>query len=330
VDLTKPIDITQVNNTAVQYSNMLKGLNMMMLNDVLMHCTPILGVQDSIKLGKIEHGSIAKKYTGTFTGDKSLGSVKPRTLTVYPLVAEIADEVERYRRSFLTAVAGGLDPMKHPFELWLIQHGINLASEDMFYAVFPAKYNAGVANLITAGFDGWLSIIDDEISGGAIAAAEKNLYVGDEDITRENAGDYLLDMWRSRHKALRNLKAKMWLPLGIADLYDDWYRDEHDNPPFVDQAGQTFLEGTNNMVELVRSAAFPVGCKKVILTTKENMVYGLDKPEDMKKMVAFASGNPYKFTAAMKFVFGTQFVSINEREFAVNDLASSGSGSASV
>lgn len=330
MDLTKPIDIQQVNNTAVQYANMLVPLNMMALNDVLMHCTPILGVQDSIKLGKVEHDSIAKKYTGTFTGDKALGTVKPRTLTVYPLVAEIADEVERYRRSFITAVAGGLDPMKHPFELWLLQHGINLASEDMFYHVFDARYNSGIANDIAAGFDGWLSIIDDDISDGAIAAAEKNLYVGEEVITRENVGDYLLDMWRSSHKALRNLKTKLWISLGIADLYDDWYRDEHDNPPFVDQAGQIFLEGTNNMVELVRTAALPAGCKKVILTTKENMVYGLDKPEDMKKMVAFSSGNPYKFTAAMKFVFGTQFISIHEREFRVNNLESAGSGSASV
>jgi hypothetical protein len=35
----------------------------------------------------------------------------------------------------------------------------------------------------------------------------------------------------------------MWLPEDVADLYDDWYRDEHDNPPFVDQAGQLYLEG---------------------------------------------------------------------------------------
>jgi hypothetical protein len=330
VDLKKPINIEQVNNTAVKYAKMLVPLNMLALNDVLIHCTPILGVQDSIKLGKVEHGTIAKKYTGVFTGDKTLGNIKPRTLTVYPLVAEMADEPERYRRSFITAVAGGLDPNKHPFELWLIQYGIGLASEDMFYAVLAARYDSDEANSIAAGFDGWLSILDDDITAGNISEANKNLYVGEEDITRANAGDYLLDMWRSRHKALRNLNTKMWLPYDVADNYDDWYRDEHDNPPFVDQAGRKFLEGTEGKVELVRSAAFPVGSKKVILTTKENMVYGTDKLEDMKKMVPFPSGNPYKFTAAMKFVFGTQFISIHERELAVNNLASSGSGSASV
>jgi len=61
------------------------------------------------------------------------------------------------------------------------------------------------------------------------------------------------------------------------------------------------------------------------------MVYGTDKLSDMKAMKAFNSGNPYLFTAAMKYVFGTQFVSIHQREFVVNDQpgnpASSGSAS---
>jgi hypothetical protein len=35
------------------------------------------------------------------------------------------------------------------------------------------------------------------------------------------------------------------------------------------------------------------------------MVFGTDKIEDMKNMQAFESGNPYKFAAAMKYIFGT-------------------------
>jgi hypothetical protein len=119
----------------------------------------------------------------------------------------------------------------------------------------------------------------------------------------------------------------MWLSEDTGDLYDDWYRDEHDNPPMVDQAGQTFLEGTNGRVRLRRTGAFPAGSQRVLLTTRENMVYGTDQLADMKAMQAFVSGNPYKFTAAMKYVFGTQFFSVHEREFAVNDRSGSGSGS---
>jgi len=327
VDLTLPIDITAVNNTAVKYADMLKGLNMMKVNDVLLNCTPILGVQDSIKLGKVEHGSISKKYTGTFTGDKSLGTVVPRTLTVYPVVAEMADEPERYRRSFIAQIAGNMWDKAHPFELWLIQHGINIASEELFYQIFSAIF--GVGSTLATSFDGWLSIIESDIASGLIAAGNNNLYAGDASITAANAGEYLLDMWRSRHKMLRELNTNMWVPTSVGDLYDDWYRSEHDNPPFVDQAGQLFLEGTNGRCKLIRSAALPAASQRVILTTRENMVYGTDKLEDLRSMKAFSSGNPYLFTATMKFVWGTQFVSIHEREFAVNNLSSTDSGSAS-
>ena len=328
MDLQKPINIEAVNNTRVQYSEVLKGLNMMQAMAVLQNCMPRLGVQSSLVLGKTEHGSISKKYTGTFTGDKAIGTIVPRTLTVYPVVAEMADEPERYRRSFIADVAGGLWDKKHPFELWLIQHGISLSSEELFYALFIAKRSEDSGKLaVSDSFDGWFTIIDADIVAERISAAKKNLYAPGEAITQANAGDYLLEMWRTRHSALRNIDTKMTISEDVGDLYDDWYRDEHDNPPFVDQSGQMFLEGTNKRCELIRTSAIPTGSQRVILTSKPNMVYGTDKLEDMKAMKAFNSGNPYLFTAAMKYIFGTQFVSVHEREFAVNDRSGLGSDS---
>lgn len=330
MDYTKPINIEDVNNIAVQYSNMLKGLNMMAVNEVLANCMPIFGIKDSIKLGKVEHGSISKKYSGTFTGDTNVGTIVPRTLTVYPVVAELADEPERYRRSFIAEVAGSLWAQKHPFELWIIQHGINLASEELFYTLFEAQYKSSALETeLKDSFDGWNAIIDADIAAGRVSAANKNLYVGDADITRANAGDYLLDFYRSRHAALRNLTLNMWMGLDVADLYDNWYRDEHDAPPLIDTAGQMSLEGTNDKVKLIRSAAVPQGSKRIILTTRENMVYGTDNVADLRSMKAFESGNPYLFTMTMKYVWGCQFISVHEREFAVNDLAAYGSGTSS-
>jgi hypothetical protein len=197
----------------------------------------------------------------------------------------------------------------------------------MFYALFPAVRSEVAENVaLTDSFDGFFAITDADITAGRVSAVKKNLYANGA-ITRANAGEYLLDMWRSRHKSLRNVNTNLWMSYDVADLYDDWYRDEHDNPPMVDQAGQIYLEGTNGRCKLIRTAAFPEASQRVYLTTRENMVYGTDKLEDMKAMMAFASGNPYHFTAAMKFIFGTQFVSVHEREFCVNDRSGTGSGS---
>lgn len=319
MDLTKPIDITAVNNTRIKYNNVLVALNMLSAAEVLGLATPITGVQSSVLVGKTKHGAITAKYTGTFKGDKSMGAVEPRTLTVYPIVAEMADEPERYRRSFIADVAGGLWDKKHPFELWLLQFGVNMASEELHNVLFTAKRDEAAEKLgLEDSFDGWFTIIDKDIADGKISVAKKNQFSTGA-MTELNSGDVLLEMWRSLHPTLKRKNVNMIISHELGELYDDWYKTEHDNPPGVDQAGQMFLEGTNRKCRLVRTTGYPAGSQRVIITTKPNMLYGTDKLADMKNMKAFNSGNPYLFTAAMKYVLGTQFLSINEREFVVND-----------
>jgi hypothetical protein len=204
-----------------------------------------------------------------------------------------------------------------------------MASEELYNAIFIAKRSNDAGDLaLTDSFDGWSTIVATDITAGLISSANGNLYSNGA-ITRANAGEYLLDMWRKRPEVLRRKNTNMWLPSDVSDLYDDWYRDEHDNPPNVDQSGQEYLEGTQKKCRIKRHNALPAGSQQVFLTTRENMIYGTDKLEDMKSMKAFPSGNPYLFTATMKYVFGTQFVSIHKSEFAVNDRSSSGSGSTS-
>ncbi len=329
MNLTLPIDINAVNNTRTEYGDLLKGLNKQAVAEVLIDCFPALGIQNSRVLGKVEHGTISTKYNGVFLGANNLGKVVPRTITVHPIVAEMADEPERYRTSFIAALAGNMWQKAHPFELWLLQHGIDMASEELLMSLFTAKYDADPAKLTLAdSFDGWSTIVAADITAGLISAGNGNLYANGA-ITRANAGDYLLAMWRSRPEVLRRKNATMWLPSEVADLYDDWYKDEHDAPPNVETSGQEFLDGTNKKCRIKRHNSLPVGSQQVFLTTRENMIYGTDKLEDMKAMQAFPSGNPYLFTATMKYVFGTQFVSIHKTEFCVNDRSDDGSGSTS-
>ena len=329
MDLTLPIDIQAVNNTRIEYGDLLVGLNKQTVNEILIDCFPSLGIQNSRVLGKVEHGAISSKYNGVFLGTNNLGKVVPRTLTVHPIVAEMSDEPERYRTSFIAALAGGMWKKEHPFELWLLQHGIDIASEELYNAIFIAKRSNDPGDLaLTDSFDGFSTIIADDITAGLISVAKGNLYANGA-INAANAGEYLLEMWRKRPEVLRRSNVTMWLPTDVSDMYDDWYRNEHDAPPNVDVSGQEFLEGTQKKCRIKRHNALPAGSQQVIITRRENMIYGTDELSDMKAMQAFNSGNPYVFTATMKYVFGTQFVSIHNREFAVNDRSSSGSGSTS-
>ena len=333
MDLTQPIDISAFNNAAKRYEKDILTLPMLDASESLRYFTPKTGVKTSVVLTTAKDGTISKKYTGKFTAGKTIGTLENRTLNVYPIVAEMSDEPEKYRNSYIDwiydqGVSAGVDAAKnHPFLKWLLQYGIQVASKDLFENIWTAKFDANKTG-IEDSFDGWETIIQQEIASGVIAVAKKNYYDSKGLFTSANIGDKLLEMWRMCFQKMRKEGADIHMSVDMADMYDDWYREEHDKPPMVDTAGQTFLEGTNGKGRIVRHANLDT--QRVVISQKSNMRWGTDSPNDMKNMKAFNSGNPYTFDATMKYIFGLQFNSLDYRMFITNkryDETGSGSGS---
>ena len=295
--------------------------------EVLQHCYGIPGVTDSITLGRVEGGAVSSMYNGIFIGRTVNGKVVPRTLKVYPVKIEEADESERYRRTYITEVRGGLYDGGHPFEVWLISHVLQLASQDLLNVLFTAEYDStqisSSANTdIKYAFDGWGSIAWKEITAATptISTAIGNMYAtGVMDTT--NIGDKLLAMWRSRPETFRRKASKIYMSADLVDMYTDWYEAKYTFVAGVgDEEGHPlFLRGTGKKCEIVKVYGLPKDSQFVILTTQQNMCYGFDKESDLKTVLPFNSGNPYWFTMAGKYVFGTQFASIHSSEFCVSD-----------
>jgi len=326
-DLTQPIDISSFNQVAKKYQKEIKPVHMLAAAAVLQYMTPKSGVRNSLVLTKMDKGSVSRKYDGTFKGDKTVGTPEQRTLNVYPVVAEISDEPEKYRRTFIDeiyteGVAGG-DATGHKFMKWLANFIVQVASEELYYAIWQAKYQTG--DTLMDSFDGIETIIAAAIANGEITTAKNNLYDPGAEFTSANIGDKLKEMWRGAHPVMRERGGTMYLSQDMGDMYDDWYQTEHDKPPMVDTAGQTTLEGSNGKCKLVRLAC--IDNQRVTLTDKSNLKYGFDKPGDMKNVKAFNSGNPYTFDAFMKYVFGTQIESVNYRHFRTSKRYDTASGS---
>jgi hypothetical protein len=326
-DLTQPIDIQSVNNTAKKYDTKIKTLDLLDANEILQYFQLYLGVKDSIVITTNEDGEISKKYDGNFTGGKKVGTLVPRTLKVYPIVAEMKDEPEKYRRSFINDVRGEVGLTDDAFYLWLINQGIGVASEELYNAIWSAKLTSGTG--IMNSFDGVDELIKQEIIGGGFSVGKKNLYVSGGAYTASNIGDKLLAQWRMCPSVLKRKGADMYISENMGEMYDDWYKSEHEMPPNVDVSGQEFLDSTNKKCRLIRQANIPSGSQRVVISAPLNILYGVDKLSDMKTMKAFASGSPYHFTAAMKYVFGVQFASVNCKKMVVNDDPGAGSGSGS-
>lgn len=321
IDLTKPIDISKVKEMKIKYHNMLVSLLMNSADQTLRHCTVMEGVTSAEKLGRIRPGSILSKYTGEFKGKKKLGELKPRLLEVWPMVAEMLDEPERYRKTYLAEVPGSLRET-HPFELWLIQYGINLASQDLYNALFKAVRSEDEEETDPKNsFNGWGTILVAEKLSGNISVKNGNMFAT-EPFTAENIGEELLKMYRNMPNTFREKKKniKMHISAEMADMYDDWRKKQ--GVVIIggtEEVKTVYLLGSQNKCEIVREGNFPEGSQFVILTTKENMIYGIDKPSDMTSMEPFFH-DPYHFAATMKFVFGCEFISIDKSELCINNL----------
>lgn len=321
MDFKAPIDITAVLTAVKKHKDIMKAVDKLDASECLKHFTPIPGITDSIELGKVEGGSVSGKYIGTFEAGKSQGKIVPRRLIVRPVVMEMADEPERYRRTYIAEVPGALRK-EHPFELWLLNHGHELASNDLLFAIFTAKYSAKEEDKdITDAFDGIGTVITEAEAIGDVSSVEGNVFVTGE-LTRANIGEKLLAMWRSRPRTFKRKKnVKMILSDELGEMYDDWRKDEGTIVIGLkeDTSDTQHLLGSKNRCELVRMPNLPDGSQFVLLSTKGNICYGFDKESDFKSIAPFPSGNPYKFTAAGKYVIGFQVVSVHKSEFCVND-----------
>ena len=320
MDFKQPIDITAVMTAVKKYKKELQSVDRLSASEVLQHMTPISGVTDSIELGKVEGGTVSSKYTGTFKAGKYLGKIVPRRLIVRSVVMEMDDEPERYRRTYITEVPGGI-LQRHPFELWLINHGISLASEDLLNAMMTARYSADPEKTeITDSFDGLGTVIEDAKKVGDISSLEGNLFTTGE-LTRANIGDKLLEMWRRMPKTFKRKKnIKMFLSSDLGDMYDDWRKDEGTIiiGGTEETDGTKYLLGSQKKCEIVRLPNMPEGSQMVILTTKENVCYGFDKYGDFSSIRPFFK-DPYHFTASGKYVIGFQLQSVHKSEFCINE-----------
>lgn len=327
MDLTSPIDITAVIGAVKEHRDLLVTLDALSAKEILQHFTPIPGVKDSITLGRTTLGKISHKYTGTFLGQINSGKIKPRTLKVYPCVMEMSDEPERYRRTYVTEVKGGLDPNKHPFEVWLNNYGIKCASAELHDAIMVAKYDDDPDKKnLSDSFDGPLTIIDADRSTDLddstheISVNNGNLYVETSDYTAANIGDKLLLWWRSLPQTLRRQEVQLHMSVDMGDLYDDWLDAQGTlvTGSGAETANQQYLRNTNKKCKIVRMTGMPEGSQFMWITIKENQFYGYDAESDMSQILPFASGNPYMYTASGKYVLGFQFATFDKSLFSCN------------
>lgn len=162
-------------------------------------------------------------------------------------------------------------------------------------------------------FNGFDTITAKDITDDKISVANGNLYVLPEAITPVNAVEQLRDYYRAADDELQDIPTKLFIPKKVYDFYNDDYQATNGALPYNKEYKKTFLEGSDNLCELV-PLSNKKGTKFLHLTTKSNMLVGVNQSGEeeqieIEKFKAFV----LQFVATM--FFGVEFETISKEKF---------------
>lgn len=181
-------------------------------------------------------------------------------------------------------------------------------------ALWKAKRNHN-GNKTEDLFDGWDTITQQEIEAGNIAADKGNYIEIEEPITELNALDVAQKILYAMSDELREEHCYLYCTRNFADKYNKAYQMTHGGIVYNTQYHQTFVEGSNGMLEIIPLAS-KKGSNFMHVSPKANMIFGCDQMSDQES-VRVKDYQPDTLTYMMRLFAGCQFESIDERRLLV-------------
>lgn len=167
-------------------------------------------------------------------------------------------------------------------------------------------------------FDGFDTITKQEIDKNSIATGKGNLVEFAAPITKTNAVDTLMDFYEAAAPELQGVQTKLFVPFSVYQAYNRDYATRFNATPYNKEFSKTFLEGTQNLCELVPLVS-KKGSDYLHLTTKSNMLYGYGAGLAQEN-IAIEKHHEFLLSFVATMFFGTQFESIQKERLFVGKL----------
>ena len=313
------ISDAELQKSAVTYRKELLMMPVIAAEATLQHMTPRPGVAGREVLGQLSGGIELGPYDPQRYDDDGL-DIKPRTLETY-----LGSVIKRFDlNSVAKTVYGSLTTQGEALtSLDLARQVLNYLSmqlgRNLNLHIWNAKRN-DTGTKTKDLFDGFDTITQKEIAAGTIDTSEGNFMQLSQAIDESNATDILMSIYESADDILQGVPTKMFVPISIYRAYNKDYLASFGNVVYNTQFKKTYLEGTDNLCELV-----PLVSKKgspfIHLTTKSNMIYGYGDGLDSEK-IAIEKHHEFLLSFVATMFFGCQFEAINKERLMVAKLAS--------
>ena len=297
---------------------------MLAMDALLKHCSVRTGIRyrDTVTemSGKFEIGNYKKdkhhdadvKFTGrvleTFFGN-CIEGIDPNAI---------------YQTIWGSDITKGEGLKKVPIVLAICAYILKKLGERLYMNAFTAKHDGTNFDETAAFFNGFKTIIDNDIAGTNenkevyIAEALGNLFYLTESIGKDNAEDALKDFYWGP-KISPKLRSQPNLKMFISDMtyhyYTEAYQTRHGALPYNQSYDKRTLEGASN-VELVPLSCVPADFMLITPKTNILLLYN-QKTADENYTVEKSLSNHYDMDFIANMFFGTQFESVSPEVFAV-------------
>lgn len=313
------ISDAELQKSAVTYRKELLVMPVIAAEATLQHMTPRPGVAGREVLGQLSGGIELGPYDPQRYDDDGL-DIKPRTLETY-----LGSVIKRFDlNSVAKTVYGSLTTQGEALtSLDLARQVLNYLSmqlgRNLNLHIWSAKRN-DTGTKTKDLFDGFDTITQKEIAAGTIDTTEGNFMQLSQAIDESNATDILMSIYESADDILQGVPTKMFVPVSVYRAYNKDYLASFGNVVYNTQFKKTYLEGTDNLCELVPLVS-KKGSPYIHLTTKSNMIYGYGDGLDSEK-IAIEKHHEFLLSFVATMFFGCQFEAINKERLMVAKLAS--------
>lgn len=301
-----------------RYRRELLAMPLALLGPVLDHMTMRHNVRGKEVVGEISEGAEIRPYRSAKDAVEGIPEIKLRELETF-----LGDVVREFDPNMLLGtlftdrVATPLVDREIARKMAFLM--AQSVSNKFYKAIWSAKRNASGSTTMDL-FDGFATIIDNEITDKTIAS-DKGNFADLGSINEANVGDKLLEAYNDAvsEELQSENRIKLFLPRSIYNLYNKWYLAEYGSVAYNKEFKKTFLEGTDDTVELVPMAGLK-DTGKIIFTVRNNMLVGCDQMSDMEQVEIRRPDNPKALQFFMMLYFGVQFESISPQRLMVGQF----------
>lgn len=312
------INSEELKKTAHKYRKELLMMPIHGLNRSLAHMSLRPGIRYAETVGELSGDLQFAPYSET-REDNDEVIINPRTLyTYFGSVVRNFSPNKIYQSMWGSSITKGEGLKSTEITLKVVSYLCGKLGYNLNKSLWNAVRNDAGSKTVDL-FNGFDTITAAEITAGKIAEAAGNLFIIPEKITPLNAVEQLKAIYRGAHDELRDLPCKLFIPQAVYDAYNDDYQATVNAVPYNREYKKTFIEGSNNLCELV-PLSNKKGTKYIHLTTKSNMLVGVNQTGEEEKIeVERFKAFVLQFIATM--FFGVQFETISPEKFMVAKMS---------